>query len=51
VNRHKQPDVIQYCQEVFLPLMKELLSYTVQYKEDEAGTWCHRMQTIEVGLL
>jgi hypothetical protein len=39
VDGHERPDVIQYRQEVFLPLMNELLLYTVQYKEDEAGTW------------
>jgi hypothetical protein len=39
VDGHERPDVIQYRQEVFLPLINELLSYTVQYEEDEAGTW------------
>jgi hypothetical protein len=29
--------MIQYRQEVFLPLMNELLAFTVQYEEDEAG--------------
>ena len=43
VDGHERPDVISYRQEVFLPLMKELLSYTVQYEEDEAGTW-HTIQ-------
>jgi hypothetical protein len=37
VDRYERPDVIQYRQEVFLPLMNELLLYTVQYEEDEAG--------------
>jgi hypothetical protein len=39
VDRHERPNVIQYRQEVFLLLMNELLSYTVQYEEDEAGIW------------
>jgi hypothetical protein len=38
VNRHKREDIIKYRQNVFLPLMEELLSYTVQYEEDETGT-------------
>jgi hypothetical protein len=45
VDGHERSDVIQYRQEVFLPLMKELLSYTVQYEEDEAGTW-HTIQPL-----
>ena len=39
MDGHERPDVIQYRQEVFLPLMNELLAFTVQYEEDEAGIW------------
>ena len=45
VDGHERPNVIQYHQEVFLLLIKELLSYTVQYEEDEAGTW-HTIQPL-----
>jgi hypothetical protein len=39
VDRHKREDVVAYRQEVFLPLMAELDSYTRHYKEREDGTW------------
>jgi hypothetical protein len=39
VDRHEREDVIRYRQEVFLPKVKELLGYTIQYDEKSDGTW------------
>jgi hypothetical protein len=39
IDGHEREDVIQYRQEVFLPKMEELLSYTTQYEEKDDGTW------------
>jgi hypothetical protein len=39
VDRHKREDVIRYRQEVFLPKVKELLGYTIQYDKKSDGTW------------
>jgi hypothetical protein len=39
IDRHKQEDIVAYRQEVFLPLMAELDSYTRQYLERDDGTW------------
>jgi hypothetical protein len=39
VDGHEREDVIAYRQEVFLPLMAELDSYTRQYEENDDGTW------------
>ena len=38
VDGHKREDVIAYKQEVFLPLVAKLDSYTWQYKEKDNGT-------------
>jgi hypothetical protein len=39
VDGHEREDVIAYRQEVFLPLMVELNSYTRQYEEKDDGIW------------
>jgi hypothetical protein len=38
VDRHKKEDVIRYRQEVFLPKVKELLGYIIQYDKKNDGT-------------
>jgi hypothetical protein len=39
VDGHEREDVIAYRQEVFLPMMAKLDSYTRQYEEKDDGTW------------
>ena len=39
VDGHKREDVIAYKQEVFLPIIAKLDSYTRQYKEKDDGIW------------
>jgi hypothetical protein len=39
VDGHKREDIVAYRQEVFLPLIAELDSYTRQYLERDDGTW------------
>jgi hypothetical protein len=39
VDGHEREDVIAYRQEVFLPIMAKLDSYTRQYEEKDDGTW------------
>ena len=39
VDSHKREDVIAYRQEVFLPIIAKLDSYTWQYEEKDDSTW------------
>jgi hypothetical protein len=39
VDRHEREDVVAYRQEVFLPLIAELDSYTRHYNKKEDSTW------------
>jgi hypothetical protein len=39
LDRHEREDIVAYRQEVFLPLMAELDSYTRQYNENNDGSW------------
>jgi hypothetical protein len=38
IDGHKREDVVQYRQDVFLPLIEELELYYIQYNKQEDGT-------------